>query len=93
MPFYVHSAPTYAIFPVMNFIELLKYPEKPEPFIPNKINVFPHCRYCGNLRREELRYERGLMGDAKYDCRDSKACGGRIRKDQPLSEVDQECPF
>lgn len=78
----------------MNFIEFYFDDLKPEPFIPNKMNMFPRCRYCGfSGDRAQLKYERALMGDAKYECRDSAACGARLRNGQPVGEVDKECPF
>jgi len=52
---------------------------------PDKVR---RCRYCG-IRgdRTTLRYERGLMGEAKYDCRDTAACGQRIRESRKPPEV------
>ena len=82
----------------MEFIELYFEVPKPETVVKPNMKCFPKvrkCRYCGiNGDRKTLRYERGRSGQAKYDCRDEKACGARIRrlKGEGL-RADDDCPF
>ena len=49
------------------------------------------CRYCGiEGDRKTLRYERGLMGEANYDCRNLEACGARIRTLERAKMLNRE---
>lgn len=82
----------------MEFIELYFEAPKPETVVKPNMKCFPKvrkCRYCGiEGDRETLRYERQWSGQAKYDCRNERECGARIRrlKGEGL-RADDDCPF